>query len=584
MEGCFSLVAGGDSPYDSLGAVAEASLTEPLPWLQAPVSAAGVASLKLSHATPVTLPPGLAAALAAARLFLPTGSHLALSGTPLPGCTLLVLDAFGDARGETDGEAAAPSPSPAASLNRLVRGASPAAAFLRAQPSLRFENGRGGVATATFGQVCEGGSLPSLHRLLPLSSLAVLLPAAQHRDAHVQPTLRLVGGSLLPAGLRCRLNGQWVSLERCPDGISFSMPPLPPGTEGVALFDIGGSGVSLAPPRPLLLSRCPDAASEVERTAASLLACEFDAASSSSPDAVTAAAARRRAVEDALIAVGLSLQPSSSPALMAAAAQHALYMRWPACASRALRDLAAAFGEAEAGGDAAHAASLVRLLSGTHGASFLHAAAASGDASLVAAVMKAGGEQALFGSPGDARNSAGGRTPLHHAACHADGAAAAAMASRDAAVPLDWMAARDGDGCTPSSFAAHALQSRPVNGVSLAAFNARMRFIDASSRDAVAAVFDELRAEGWFVRSLRCAEAAGRLPPSLPHDVAATAAALIRRLLAAAVAEENASGSEAGGDLPSPRDTLAARLGFTDEVRRGGGSTRLVFFPLCVCD
>ena len=585
LEGSFSLAAGGDeSPCGSMRAVAEAEAVElePVPRMQPPTSAPGYVSLKLSHATPVTLPPGLAAALSAARMFLPASSPLALSGTPMPGCTLLVLDAFGDsgAVDENDNAAAAPSCDPAACLYRLLHGTSPAAAFLRAQPSLRFENGRGGVAAAAFGQVSEG-STAAVDRLPPPSSLAVLLPAAQHRDAHMQPTLRLIGGSPLPAGLRCRLHGQWVSLSRSVDGVAFSLPPLPPGREGVALFDVGGSGVSLAPPRPLLLLRCPDAVSEVEHTAASLLACERDAASSASPDAVTAAAARRRAVEDALIAIGLALQPSASPALVAAAAQHALFMRWPACTSRALLDLAAAYDET--GGDASHPASLSRLLSGTHGASFLHAAAVSGDAWLVAAVMEAGGESALFGSPGDAGGSADGRTPLHLAACHADGAAIAAMASRDAAVPLDWTTARDNRGRTPS-FVACSVQSRLVTSASLAALDARMRFIETSARAAVAAVCEELRSEGWLVPSLRCAEAASRLPPRLPRNVLETAAALTRRMLADAEAAEDAQLADDEDDddatsLPQadadnidddidavavPRDSLAVRLGFTE--------------------
>ena len=588
LEGSFSLAAGGDeSPGGSTRAVAEAEAVElePVPRMQPPTSVSGVASLKLSHATPVTLPPGLAAALAAARMFLPTSSPLALSGTPMPGCTLLVLDAFGDsdAVDETDSAVTELSSAPAVSLSRLLEGASPAAAFLRAQPSLRVEDGRGGVAAAALGQVSEGGSSAAVNRLPPPSSLAVLLPASQHRDAHVQPTLRLIGGSPLPAGLRCRLHGQWVLLSRSLDGVAFSLPPLPPGTEGVALFDIGGSGVSLAPPRPLLLLRCPDAVSEVEHTAASLLACERDAASSASSGATTAAAARRRAVEDALIAIGLALQPSASPALVVAAAQHALFMRWPACVSRALCDLAAACDEEDdTGDDAAHPASLSRLLSGTHGASFLHAAAASGSALLVAAVMEAGGESALFGSPGDAGSSVDGRTPLHLAACHADGAAIAAMASRDAAVPLDWTTVRDNRGRTPSSVAC-ALQSRLVTSASLAALDSRMRFIDTSARGAVAAVCDELRSEGWLVPSLRCAEAASRLPQRLPRNVLETAAALTRRMLAdAEAAEESQLADDEDDDATSrpqadaddidddidavavPRDSLAVRLGFTE--------------------
>lgn len=66
----------------------------------------------------------------------------------------------------------------------------------------------------------------------------------------------------LLAGLRGRLNGQWLPLVVAHEGgggggggCAFTLPHLPLGTEGVAFFDVAGDGGALAPPRPLLILR-----------------------------------------------------------------------------------------------------------------------------------------------------------------------------------------------------------------------------------------------------------------------------------------------------------------------------------------
>ena len=218
-EGAPAAAAAASDASASPAAAAQASFAPPA--LPPPGSVPGVASLKLSHATPVSLPPGLAAALFAARTLLPASSPLALIGTPFPGCTLLVLDAF-DAGGEAGGEGsggngggsgggggAATTTSAGVALQRLLSGDTPAACFLRSQPLLRFEDGRGGVATAALGRIRAAGYEPAAPwsrdtlRLAPLSCLALVPPPTPRHGP--PPALRLLDGARPPEGALSRL-------------------------------------------------------------------------------------------------------------------------------------------------------------------------------------------------------------------------------------------------------------------------------------------------------------------------------------------------------------------------------------------
>ena len=403
-----------------------------------------VTSLKLSYATPIQLPPGLPAALHAARALLAGAPPLALAGSPIPGCTLLIIDTFAERRssgesggGESEGETHPRSGAAAAALRRLLSAPGPVAAFLRAQPRVTLTHGSaGGAAMSSFGVVAadeeagqrrnnDGGSTdsplpqaPPPARIPPLDRLAVLLPPAAGcggGGGAQNGCIRFADGSPLPPSLRVRLHGQWLAVQACRGGgggaaAEAALPPLPAAAQGVAFVDDGAA--PLAQPRPLLLLRSAACVEEIERSAAEVAAAEAAAAAAAEVAAVEAAAEAagrggdaapprrhhapppphrdptRSELEAAACAIGWAVQPRACAPLLLEAVRHAIHLRWRACAADALQRLAAELAWQLADGGDDDAAALAVSGNGSRW-SLLHAAAASGCPVLVGAVMGA---------------------------------------------------------------------------------------------------------------------------------------------------------------------------------------------------
>jgi len=155
------------------------------------------------------------------------------------------------------------------------------------------------------------------------------------------------------------------------------------------------------------------------------------------------------ATADALVRlVAAALQPRPRRAAALAAAHLALHRGWPALLRQALAALAAP-DESDDWGEADDPAAALLAVGG--GMTLLHRAAAIGDARACRAVLAAGGPGLVLGSPASQGSAAlAGRTPLHLAALHADGAAAAALCDSSPAAAAAWFAARDAGGVTPA--------------------------------------------------------------------------------------------------------------------------------------
>ena len=365
-------------------------LGEALSASPAPPPVSSTLVLKLHDTNPGGMPLELGPSLAS--LFTPPA--LSLSSHVRPGCTLLTLDAL-----------SLHPPADAQAVQRRLL-ASPAASFLRAQ---RWDvcvvdaHRRSTLGTAA----AAAATPPRLPRVRPF--------AAQCSPDSQPSTLRCAGA---PDGLvSARLAGAQVRglvVTRAADGLSIRLPRAQ--LEGCALFELSAEpalmseGWPEALPRPVLL--CPDVAvvDEVASLALDVALSDADA-------------------EGLVRLVGCALAPRAGAPLLDAAARAALRRGWVATLARLLLRLRSALLEA----DADHLAQAGKV-------TLLHAAAASGQATAVACLLRIGGSECLFGSPVSV--GPGGLTPLHLAALCSDGVVAAAMASHSAPSVLAWFTAR----------------------------------------------------------------------------------------------------------------------------------------------
>ena len=414
-------------------------------------------SLKLDCADPGSLPATLAPALAAAWC---DDLALCIEAAPLPGCTLLHVDALVSLRDSPH------TPHASRLLRDLLAG--PAGPWLR-QRAVTVRTGGGGGAAAGPGNTAvapPAGDTAPLPRPPQLQPLALLSTAAA--------TMCAPGWAGPPPGctLWLRLGGQVMKL-RCNASGAVTLPALD-GVEGAAHIWLAKDGAAESATRTVLLTR--DAAIAAE---------------------VSSAAADDVATQQLLCAIGAALRPGCAPRVLAAAAAEALSRGWVAVSSRLLPLLRAALDAGAADADACAAARRT-----------LHAAALSGRPELVALTLSLSRDGAL-GAPHEA--SGGGATPLHLAATAGDGAAAAALAGASPASLVAWFCVRTRQGVTPadaalaaggSAAATHGALVRRLNNARVLAAELAAAGHDAAEteQDAASAPFDDAALARFLLR------------------------------------------------------------------------------------
>ena len=395
-------------------------------------------------ATPSALPPGLPAEVEAWL----RGALLAQVGSVVPGCALLTVDVLccgGAAWRDTEPARCARAGANAALSLARALAAGAAGALLRTTGASVWV-GRDG-ARFVRGVPEPLPPAPPPPELPPLSTLAAACGAADEAEVRTRGACLTAG----PLALRCA--GHIVRLGAPPAAVAGA--PLRLGVPASAVvaavgdcaalvaYDTAGADAPAPPARALLLTQHAAVAAEV----ASLARDE----------------ALPPAVADALVrCAAAALQPRPRRLAALAAAHLALHRRWPALLARALLALA----DAESCGAYHDASHDTAGSAGTGdqqawtddavggGMTLLHRAAATGDARAVAAVLAAGGARLALGGPACAASALAGATPMHLAAAHGDGDAAAAMwHAAPSAAAAAWVASRDGEGATPSHVA-----------------------------------------------------------------------------------------------------------------------------------
>ena len=540
--------------------------------------------------------------------------------------------------GNLDNEEALGGPKALQGLVALLSDPTAAGDLCRAQRRLAVVDSRGGWAAAAHGRVVSSSDAtndgahpapaPPPPRCGPLSVLALLIREPSAASAQPQQRVSLAlrppttaHGAAAAAGdcdapalaLRCRLTtGQWVPLSLCADDASsFAFPDLgrllPPSLPGcAALFDTALSSAggahdarSLprpAPPHPVLLTRDASVASELNAAAAELALLPVDHP-------------RRAQAEAAAHALGAAASATHpSPALLRNAAARALRLGWTAAAAAPLDALAAAGlrGESADGGaptmmhlaaaagwdgavravaDASLRAAAARTAAAAAGAS----APIAGDIGVGAATDRDGSAFFPLGSPSGAASPAlHGSSPLHLAACHADGRVAAALEAasasmRDGAAPRAWFTLRDASGATPSQIA--AAQRSPGLDEVMRAFAARR---DSASAAAASAASDASDA-GWFVPHLAMHRAAAVLRARLAASPPALADALdaLTDAIGAQSAELDGDADADDGDATAASTGLSGlwvRLGYTPFYDEFASSAALATRPAVSAD